>query len=133
MRSRSFLGPPNRHKYVLVVTIFCLVIIFKSLSSKSTLDPRNAPYGEDRPQFLHQSAFRADPDYEYEMKLSNELRAIEIEQQLRSDEGATDTLWQIMLPGVDERSDDSIQFEEKNSEWKYKVSQTSITSCIKDA
>ncbi|KAJ5552003.1 hypothetical protein N7535_000051 [Penicillium sp. DV-2018c] len=125
MRTRSLLWFPNRHKYVLIVTIFCLVILFKTLPSKPTLDSRNVrAYEEDQPQYLHKSAFRADPDYKYEIELSNELRKIEIEQQLRSDKGSTDTLWQIMLPGVDERSDDSIQFEEKNSDWKYQLVQT---------
>lgn len=126
MRNRLFLGSPNRHKYVLVAAILTLFILFKSVPTPtSRLDPRNEkPYGEDRPRYLHQSTFRANPDYEYEINLSNALRAMEIEREMRPDEDATDTLWQIMLPGVSERSDDSIQFEQKNSEWKYKVRPT---------
>ncbi|KAJ5970138.1 uncharacterized protein N7479_000056 [Penicillium vulpinum] len=126
MRNRLFLGSPNRHKYVLVGAILTLFILFKSLPPPvSRLDPRTEKlYGESQPRYLHQSTFRTSPDYEYEVKLSNALRAIEIERQMRYDEDATDTLWQIMLPGVNHRSDDSIQFETKNSEWKYKLVQT---------
>ncbi|OQE41081.1 hypothetical protein PENCOP_c005G02509 [Penicillium coprophilum] len=127
MRNRSFLGSSNRHKQVLVAAILTLIIVFKSLpSSTSRLNPRtDKSYGEDRPQYLHRSTFRANPDYEYETKLSNALRAIEIERGMRHDENAADTLWQIMLPGViSQRSDDSIQFEKKNSEWRYKLVQT---------
>ncbi|KAJ5480107.1 hypothetical protein N7530_005616 [Penicillium desertorum] len=122
MRNRMLLWFPNRHKYVLVAAILTLFIIFKSVPS-SSLDPRTDKYGEDRPRYLHQSKFRADPDYEYEVELSNALRAVEIEREMRHDEDATDTLWQIMLPGVSQRSDDSIQFEKKNPEWKYKLVQ----------
>lgn len=123
MRNRVFLGSPNRHKYVLVAAILTLFILFKSVPTPtSRLDPRNEnSNGEDRPQYLHQSTFRANPDYEYEINLSNALRTMEIERKMHPDEDATDTLWQIMLPGVNERSDDSIQFEQKNSEWKYNV------------
>lgn len=126
MRSRTFLGFPNRHKYVLVAAILTLFILFKSVPiPTSRLDPRaEKSYGESRPRYLHRSTFRADPDYEYEIKLSNALRAMEIEREMRHDEDATDTLWQIMLPGVSQRSDDSVQFEQKNSEWKYKVRPT---------
>lgn len=126
MRNRVFLGSPNRHKYVLVAAILTLFILFKSVPTPTyRLDPRNEKsHGDDRPRYLHQSTFRATPDYEYEINLSNALRAMEIERGMRHDEDATDTLWQIMLPGVNERSDDSIQFEQKNSEWKYKVRPT---------
>lgn len=119
---------PTRHKYVLVAAILTLFIIFKSVPS--SLDPRIDKYGEDRPRHLHQSKFRADPDYEYEVELSNALRALEIEREMHHDEDATDTLWQIMLPGVSQRSDDSNQFEKKNSEWKYKVSLTTNNSYL---
>lgn len=127
-----FLGFPNRHKYVLVAAILTLFILFKSVPTPiSRPDPHTKQsYGEDRPRYLHQSTFRADPDYEYEIKLSNALRAMEIEKEMRHDEDATDTLWQIMLPGVSERSDDSIQFEKKNSEWKYKVRRTTNNSYL---
>ncbi|KAF4771571.1 hypothetical protein N7455_007684 [Penicillium solitum] len=125
MRNRVFLGSPNRHKYVLVAAILTLFILFKSVPTPTyRLDPRNEKsHGEDRPRYLHQSTFRATPDYEYEINLSNALRTMEIEREMRHDEDVTDTLWQIMLPGASERSDDSIQFEQKNSEWKYKLVQ----------
>lgn len=130
MRNRVFLGFPNRHKYALVAAILTLFILFKSVPT-SKLDPHTKKlYGEDRPRYLHQSTFRKNPDHDYELKLSNALRAMEIEREMRHDEDATHTLWQIMLPGVSQRSDDSIQFEEKNSEWKYKVRPTTDNSYL---
>ena len=127
MKSRVCLGFPNRHKYVLVAAVLILFILFKSVPT-SKLDPHTEKsYGEDRPRYLHQSTFRTNPDYEYELKLSNALRGLEMEREMRHDEDATHTLWQIMLPGVSQRSDDSIQFEKKNSEWKYKVRPTTKT------
>ena len=121
MRNRMLLWFSTRHKYVLVATILTLFIFLKSVPS-SSLDPRADKYGEDRPRYLHQSKFRADPDYEYEVGLSNALRAMEIEREVHHEEDTTDTLWQIMLPGVSQRSEDSFQFEKKNPDWKYKVS-----------
>jgi hypothetical protein len=127
MRNRLFLGFSNRHKFALVAAILTIFILFNTLPSPtSKLDPRtDKSYGEDRPRYLHQSTFRTNPDYEYEVKISNALRAIEIERGMRHDEDAADTLWQIMLPGaITQRSDDSIQFEKKNSEWRYRVRPT---------
>ncbi|KXG49217.1 uncharacterized protein PGRI_030870 [Penicillium griseofulvum] len=126
MRNRLFLGSSNRHKIALVTAILTIFILFNTLPSPiSKLDPHtDKSYGEDRPRYLHQSTFRTNPDYEYEVKISNALRAIEIERGMRHDEDAADTLWQIMLPGaITQRSDDSIQFEKKNSEWRYKLVQ----------
>lgn len=118
------MGSPNRHKYVLLVTAFILFIVFTFRPPTPKLGPPSGQrYREGQPQYLHESVFRAKVDYEYEFKLSKALRAIEIEGTQRHNEDATDTLWQIMLPGVDRRSEDSIQFEKKNPEWKYKVCQ----------
>ncbi|KAJ5779950.1 hypothetical protein N7457_005110 [Penicillium paradoxum] len=125
MRNRSFLGSPNRHKYVLVAIILILFVVFSFQPPKSRRDTRTTRiYGDGRPQYLHHSIFRANPDYEYEIQLSNALRTVEIEGQLHHDEDATDTLWQIMLPGVDKRSEDSMQFEGRNPDWGYKLVET---------
>jgi hypothetical protein len=62
-----------------------------------------------------------DPDHDYEDKLSDALRNIEITRNARHDEDATDTIWQIILSAKDHRKDDSYQFQKTNSEWKYQV------------
>jgi hypothetical protein len=80
---------------------------------------------ENRPRYLYHSAYRRNPDRIYEEKLSNALQEIERQQlALNNHEGKAHTLWQIMLgqdSSADMRSDDSLKFEQKNSEWKYSV------------
>ncbi|KAJ5578758.1 uncharacterized protein N7459_007722 [Penicillium hispanicum] len=80
---------------------------------------------EDRPHYLHHSMFRSDPDLKYEQQLSKAL--LDLEKQLLSLQDVSppqDTLWQILLghePSRKQRGDDSIQFEEKNSGWEYRL------------
>ena len=122
MGSRICIGS-HRRKYVLVVAILLIVILYQSMPArKSKLDLRtDVSHAENRPQYLHQSTFRVDPDYKYESKLSNALRDIEIAGNRRHDEDKTDTIWQIILSTKDHRKDDSYQFEKTNPEWKYQV------------
>ncbi|CAI7645043.1 unnamed protein product [Penicillium bialowiezense] len=116
MRGRY--GALNRHKYLLAA-VLAIVVLYNSLPAvKSTLNPR-AEQSENRPRYLHQSTFRADPDYDYEATLSNALRAIEVDPKV--DHDATDTIWQIILSSKDHRKDDSYELESRNPEWKYQL------------
>jgi hypothetical protein len=86
------------------------------------LNPRTeVAHSENRPRYLHQSAFRLNPDREYEIKLSNALREVEIAGNKRYEEDSTDTIWQILLSNKDHRKDDSYKFEKQNPEWNYQV------------
>jgi hypothetical protein len=78
---------------------------------------------ETTPRYLHQSPFRDDPDSEYESKISNALLDIERKtvQGKGYDSSAEDRIWQIMLGKYVDRGDDSLSFEEENSEWQYSV------------
>lgn len=116
MRGRY--GALNRHKYLLAAVLAILVLYNSLPAVKSTLNPR-AEQSENRPRYLHQSTFRADPDYDYEATLSNALRAIEVDPKV--DHDATDTIWQIILSSKDHRKDDSYELESRNPEWKYQV------------
>ncbi|OGE52400.1 hypothetical protein PENARI_c010G09876 [Penicillium arizonense] len=121
MRHRSYLGSLNRQRSALIIAVVVLFVLFESLPLPKTRPDANFEVSQDRPRYLHQSPFRTNPNYEYEIKLSNALRDLEIEGQLRGDEGAPDTVWQIMLMDNDKRGDDSFQFEKKNSDWKYSL------------
>jgi hypothetical protein len=121
MRHRSYLGSLNRQRSVLIIAIVVLFVLFESLPLPRARPDARFEVSQNRPRYLHQSPFRTNPDYEYEIKLSNALRDLEIEGQLRGEEGSPDTVWQIMLMDNDKRGDDSFQFEKKNSEWNYSV------------
>lgn len=129
-RHGPLLGCPGRHKYVVVLAVLALLVLVRSLPSlKSRLDSHadGTPVG-DRPRYLYHSAFRDNPDTEYERQLRDALRDIESQQlALHGDVVASNTIWQILLgqePGTEQRGEDSLRFEEKNSEWKYKVRMT---------
>lgn len=79
----------------------------------------------EKPQFLHHSSFRENPDHEYEAIIDNLLRKIE-EKTLAKNKGnieAKETIWQIML-GANrkpiDRGSDSVAFEDENQVWEYK-------------
>ncbi|OQD82324.1 hypothetical protein PENANT_c022G05601 [Penicillium antarcticum] len=121
MWRRSYLGSLNRQRSALITAIVVLFVLFEYLPLPSARpDARFEPL-QNRPQYLHQSPFRTNPNYEYETRLSNALRDLEIEGQLGGDVGAPDTVWQIMLMDNDKRGDDSLEFEKKNPEWKYSL------------
>ncbi|KAJ5746895.1 uncharacterized protein N7511_008591 [Penicillium nucicola] len=120
MRHRSYLGSLNRQRSALLVAVVVLFVIFEFLLPSTRPDAR-FERSQDRPWYLHQSPFRTNPNYEYEIKISNALHDLEIEGQLRGDIGAPDTVWQIMLMDNDKRGEDSLQFEKKNAEWNYSL------------
>lgn len=133
-RYGPFLGCPGRHKSVVVLAVLVLLVLVRSLPSlKDRLDGRvDGLHVEDRPRYLYHSTFRKDPDIAYESRLRDALRDIETQQlALHDDSGAPNTLWQILLgqgPVAEQRGDDSLRFEEENSEWRYKVSITGMIS-----
>lgn len=87
-----------------------------------------------KPQFLHRSRFREEPDHEYEAKVDNMLLSVEtgVRSAGEMDNGGIGTIWQISLTGNEkhERDSDSIDFEQENKDWKYRVcSRLSSWSC----
>ncbi|KAJ5682973.1 hypothetical protein N7462_006138 [Penicillium macrosclerotiorum] len=125
-RCLSVLGSPSRHRYVILVALVILCLWVRTLPTlKSSLDSRlAASHVEDRPRYLHHSTFRETPDTHYEEQLAHALCDIE-NQQLTLDvhEETVRRLWQILLgqdPSVG-RGQDSLRFEESNSEWKYSL------------
>lgn len=130
---RGWLG---RRRSVVLIALLALFLLVRSLPAlKSELDGRvGLARPEDRPRYLYHSAFRKNPDRMYEEQLSNALQEIERQQlSLNGDEDKTHTLWQIMLgldPSAEIRGDDSLTFEKKNSEWKYKVRSRELVLCV---
>ncbi|KAJ5359680.1 uncharacterized protein N7496_012093 [Penicillium cataractarum] len=120
-------GCAGRRRYVVLIALLALFLLVRSLPAlKSDLNSRaGIALSEDRPRYLYHSAFRRNPDRGYEEQLSNALQGIERQQlSLNSHEDKTHTLWQIMLgldPSAEIRSEDSLKFEKKNSEWKYSL------------
>lgn len=120
-------GWSSRRRFVVLIALLALFLLVRSLPTlKSDLNSRGrVALSEDRPRYLYHSAYRRNPDRIYEEKLSNALQEIERQQlALNSHEDKAHTLWQIMLgqdPSAEMRSDDSLKFEMKNSEWKYLV------------
>lgn len=115
---------PGRFKYIAVIVVLALFLLAQGLPSlKSSFDAHvgDLGAGDDRPRYLYHSTFRDDPDLEYEHHVSRAMREIEEAQLALDGEDTTNTLWQILLDPAERRGDDSLQFEEKNSEWKYFV------------
>ena len=116
MRNRC--GLLSRHKYLLAAIVLILVLYNSLPAAKSTLSPRTEQ-SDNRPRYLHQSTFRANPDYDYEIALSDALQNIERDPNVHPE--ATDTIWQIILSTKDQRKDDSYDFQTRNLEWNYQV------------
>lgn len=92
---------------------------------RNRADRRTPSYDTDEPPHsLHHSAFRVDPDLEYEERVSEALRNIERAALHKNggDYSSPDKIWQVMLGKKRDRSEDSIAFEEENEEWEYSVS-----------
>jgi hypothetical protein len=125
-RYRTSLRSLGQQKGVFVLAVVIVIVLMNTLLPlRFGLNARDKRlHSEDRPRYLHHSTFRAEPDYRYETKLSKELRELEIEGQLRGNATAPQKLWQIMLgqtAGAQQRGEDSILFQEKNSDWEYMV------------
>lgn len=134
----------SRRKYYIVVALLLVLVLVKGLPSswlqlQSTLQGHAHSHVADQPRYLYRSTFRDNPDTAYEQQLSQALRDIEEQQlTLHGPAGPSDTIWQIILgkdPGAEERGPDSLEFEEKNSEWKYKVGFSSyfVRTCAMSA
>ncbi|KAJ5114312.1 hypothetical protein NUU61_000071 [Penicillium alfredii] len=120
-RYRPFLGSRSRDRFVALVVLVILFLLLRS-SPSLTDGIDSQTHVEDRPRYLYHSPFRTNPDLEYERQLSDALIAIEREVSAsHGNEDTADTLWQIMLKDRDARTQDSLQFEEKNSEWRYSL------------
>jgi hypothetical protein len=109
-----------------VVALLLVLILVKSLPwLQSAVQGHAHSHVADKPRYLYRSTFRDNPDTAYEQQLSQALRDIEAKQlTLHGPAAPSDTIWQIILgkdPGTEERGSDSLEFEEKNSDWKYKV------------
>ncbi|CAI7638281.1 unnamed protein product [Penicillium manginii] len=116
----------SRRKYYLVVALLLVLILVKSLPwLQSAVQGHAHSHVADKPRYLYRSTFRDNPDTAYEQQLSQALRDIEAKQlTLHGPAAPSDTIWQIILgkdPGTEERGSDSLEFEEKNSDWKYKL------------
>ncbi|KAJ5991743.1 hypothetical protein N7451_007467 [Penicillium sp. IBT 35674x] len=94
-----------------------------SLESAQNLRPDNQT--EKEPRYLQRSQFRTNPDVEYEQQVSDALRDIEEhERALHDGNKSWDIIWQMLLkdaPTPENRGQDSLQMEEQNPEWSYKL------------
>lgn len=115
----------GRFKYVLVAVFLCLVLVFQMVSSSQrTLGIHSQTPVQSRPHFLYRSRFRFKPDLDYEQQLSTALDQLAHKIASEGSGDPPDTIWQVYLAREltpAERGDDSIQLEQKNSEWKYQV------------
>ncbi|KAJ5226478.1 hypothetical protein N7468_007703 [Penicillium chermesinum] len=86
---------------------------------------KTGPSTDNGPRYLHRSPFRERPNLDYEHRLSRALHDIEHrEQSSHKSEETPGTIWQIFLgqePTRELRGEDSLTFEERNSDWEYKV------------
>lgn len=120
-------GWSSRRRFAVLIAMLALFLLVRSLPIlKSNFKGRGGvALPEVRPRYLYRSVYRRNPDQVYEEQLSNALQEVERQQlALNGHEDKTHTLWQIMLgqdPSADMRSDDSLTFEKKNSEWNYSV------------
>ncbi|KAL5046537.1 hypothetical protein BDW71DRAFT_64401 [Aspergillus fruticulosus] len=81
----------------------------------------------DVPRYLHRSPYREKPDVEFERRVREALKGIEVDNLATAGNGedrlAEERIWQIRLGGNgddnDERGKDSLAFTERNGEWEY--------------
>ncbi|CAG8108296.1 unnamed protein product [Penicillium salamii] len=116
MRNRC--GSLSRHKYLLAAILLILVLYNSLPTATSTISPHTEE-SDNRPRYLHQSPFRANPDYDYEIAVSDALQKIESDRSVYP--AATDTIWQIILSPKDQRKDDSYEFQKRNPGWRYQL------------
>lgn len=126
MRNRC--GSLSRHKYLLAAILLILVLYNSLPTATSTISPHTEE-SDNRPRYLHQSPFRANPDYDYEIAVSDALQKIESDRSVHP--AATDTIWQIILSPKDQRKDDSYEFQKRNPEWRYQVWMRPIHSTVR--
>lgn len=130
LRLRTF---RSRGRLVIALGIACLVIftgINILATLESALNPRPNNQTEREPRYLYRSEFRANPDLDYEQRVSDALREIEEHQrELHGGDKSWDIIWQMLLddaPSPENRGQDSLQMEEQNPEWSYKVMPKSL-------
>lgn len=137
LRLLPFKGPRERVEKRLIQTVllilalvFVLVVYFDRTPSSPPKQESWHPKSHDRPRYIHYSSFRENPDYKYEKELSTALRAIEENVKSRHREARqahVDTIWQVLLKDPD-RPEDSLELEEANPGWEYRVSNLSTFS-----
>ncbi|KAL4881771.1 hypothetical protein BJY04DRAFT_227556 [Aspergillus karnatakaensis] len=126
-----------RRRLTLAILVLALYIIYHYIPLSFPVPSRNRTVvsgkwlpdydTEEAPRYLHHSSFRANPDREYERKVSDAL--LEIEKRVLSENGgnkrAEERIWQLRLGTAGrkleeiERGGDSLKFEEKNGDWAY--------------
>lgn len=111
----------GRFKYVAAIVILALFLLAQGLSSQNGFDTRMHESHVDQPRYVYHSPFRDDPDLAYERNVSQAMHDLEEMQLALDGKHTTNTLWQILLDPAAQRGEDSLLFEEKNSEWKYAV------------
>lgn len=114
---------PARFRYAVIAIVVLFLLAHGLPSLKGSIDTRvsDSHVEEDRPRYLYHSTFRDNPDLEYERHVAQAMRHVEEEQLALDGEETTNTLWQILLDPSAQRGEDSLMFEENNSEWKYAV------------
>lgn len=134
-KSRKALPPfLVRRPISLLLLVFLGFLVFYSLPSRNSRVVKGKWLPEydvgDVPHYLYRSAFRSDPDYEFERRVSDALEEIERSVLGRGEDRiAKERIWQIRL-GEGGRGPDSVKFEERNSDWEYSVrSKTWIAGC----
>lgn len=103
--------------------MFSIINTLASLESALNLRPDKQT--ENEPRYLYRSEFRTNPDVEYEQRISDTLQDIEKhERALHGGDKSWDIIWQMLLkdaPTPENRGPSSLQMEEQNPEWSYKV------------
>lgn len=111
----------NRRKGVLFLLIALGFLLFQLLPS-SNLARSTA---EVKPEFLWHSSYRDNPDKEYEDRIRDALKFIELVSVEHGDNKAIHKIWQVMLgtgDNTDDRGQDSHDLRDRNDDWDHEVS-----------
>ncbi|CAL5867045.1 uncharacterized protein PFLUO_LOCUS1257 [Penicillium psychrofluorescens] len=113
----------NRRKGVLFLLIALGFLLFQLLPS-SNLARSTA---EVKPEFLWHSSYRDNPDKEYEDRIRDALKFIELVSVEHGDNKAIHKIWQVMLgtgDNTDDRGQDSHDLRDRNDDWDHEVLST---------
>ncbi|KAJ5286604.1 hypothetical protein N7478_002290 [Penicillium angulare] len=131
MAGLRLFGPRGRLRTLSTLAVLSVLVFIRGLSllqSARNTRPEN-PY-DDFPHYRHFSKYRDDPDTKYEEELSRAMHDIEQKElHLHGSENPPDIIWQMLLKDMPTmhkttsqiRGDDSLQMEQQNSEWAYKL------------
>ncbi|KAJ5605849.1 CAZyme family GT32 [Penicillium lagena] len=120
--SMPLLWFPRRFQFATLLAIQVVFMLIHCLPELNSMLHADRDYPADRPRYWHHSSFRANPDSDYELSLTNAFRDLETQELARDPAGgAPNTIWQILLAHPEHRGDDSFKLEERNEEWAYKL------------